>query len=128
MCPSRDNHYKIEPRGLKADDVLRDLKNTKLKYYFGKINSTTDKMIKEFKKIAGPNIIQVADMRNFNLLGIYVILFLFLVVFFPQYRTLHLQSLISFFLWLLLFQQCPARVKYMNRGRAGGKGSQCQKI
>ena len=50
MCPSRDNHFKVEPRGLHVEGILNKMKELKLKYYFGRINKTTDKMIAEFKR------------------------------------------------------------------------------
>ena len=50
LCPSRDNHFKVEPRGLNIEDLITKMKDLQLKYYFGRINKTTDKMINEFKR------------------------------------------------------------------------------
>ena len=41
-------------------------------FFLSSLNSSTDKMVKEFKRVAGPNIIHVTDVRNFNLLGMVV--------------------------------------------------------
>ena len=38
-------------RGLKIEDLLGVLQRKDIKYYFGKINSSTDKMITEFRKV-----------------------------------------------------------------------------
>ena len=61
---SRDKYYSSEPRGLAAESLLSKIKSTKIVYYFGKINDTTDKMINEFKSIGGEDIVKLADMKN----------------------------------------------------------------
>ena len=37
-----------DPRGLRVENLLGSLKQLKINYFFGKINSSTDVMIKEF--------------------------------------------------------------------------------
>ena len=62
--PSGDSYYGSDPRGLKAEDILSQIKQMNIIYFFGKINDTTDKMIYEFKSIGGEGIVKLADMKN----------------------------------------------------------------
>ena len=52
-------------RGLRIENLLPDLKLLNVRYYFGQINNSTDKMIKEFQKVAGnpnfPMMVNVSD-------------------------------------------------------------------
>jgi hypothetical protein len=66
--PSYDDHYYVEPRGLKVEDLFDNLKQLKVQYFFGKINSSTDKMMKEFKKLGGENV-REDNMSNPSLLN-----------------------------------------------------------
>ncbi|CAL4124210.1 unnamed protein product [Meganyctiphanes norvegica] len=49
----KDNYKDI--KGLKIKDLIKKLKELDIKYYFGKINESTNKMITEFKKVSGDN-------------------------------------------------------------------------
>ena len=64
-----DNYFDIEPRGLKAEEIVCKIKEKKIKYFFVKINGSTDKMIKEFNAIAGKKLIQNIDLKSPDLLS-----------------------------------------------------------
>eukprot|EP01034_Spumella_vulgaris_P039414 gene39414-48708_t len=48
-----DSHPGGDPHGLKADKLLKGLKDQRVQYYFGKITDYTDKMITRFNQIMG---------------------------------------------------------------------------
>ena len=64
-----DDYYYAEPRGLLAADLLESMRRKNIKYYFGKINNSTDKMITEFRRIAGDDIVEVTDIKEPRFLG-----------------------------------------------------------
>ena len=47
-CDSYASFNDADPRGLRVENLLGSLKQLKINYFFGKINSSTDVMIKEF--------------------------------------------------------------------------------
>jgi len=49
----RDNYPNGDPNGLTIEGVMKELKENNIIYYFGKINSSTDKMIDLFKSFYG---------------------------------------------------------------------------
>ena len=70
---SEDDYYGIEPRGLQVEDLLKSIKQMNIKYYFGKINDSTDKMINEFQRVGGAKVVEIIDMKNPDLLGMVVV-------------------------------------------------------
>ena len=64
-----DNYFDEEPRGLKAEDVINEIKEKNIKYFFVKINKITDKMIKVFKDIAGARFIEEINLKSPDLLS-----------------------------------------------------------
>ena len=64
-----DNHYGADPRGLVPEDLFRKMKQIGVRYVFGKVNSTTDKMFTEFQKIGGKEMVREVDMKSPNLLN-----------------------------------------------------------
>ena len=54
-----------DPRGLRVENLLASLKNMHVAYFFGKINSSTDKMIEEFRKVAkNEKFVREADLKD----------------------------------------------------------------
>ncbi len=53
-----------DPRGLVIEDLLDRIKQMKIYYTFGWINSSTYLMIQEFKRIGGRNFVRSCDMRK----------------------------------------------------------------
>ena len=68
LGPGGDNHYGADPRGLVAEDLFRNMKQIGVKYFFGKVNSSTDKMFAEFQKIGGKEMVREVNMSSPNLL------------------------------------------------------------
>ncbi|KAF0449668.1 kinase-like protein [Gigaspora margarita] len=48
-----DNYPNGDPKGLTAENVLKEMQSKKILYYFGKINTSTDVMLNVFRKIIG---------------------------------------------------------------------------
>ena len=69
LGPHGDDHYGADPRGLVAEDLFRRMKQIGVKYFFGKVNNSTDKMFAEFQKIGGKEMVKEVDMSNPNLLN-----------------------------------------------------------
>ena len=67
LGPGGDSHYLAEPRGLVAEDLFRSMKQIGVKYFFGKVNHTTDKMFAEFQKIGGKDMVREVNMSSPNL-------------------------------------------------------------
>ena len=70
LGPWVDCYYGADPRGLVPEDLFRRMKQIGVKYVFGKVNSTTDKMFTEFQKIGGKEMVSEVDMKSPNLLNI----------------------------------------------------------
>ena len=66
--PGGDSHYGADPRGLVAEDLFRSMKQIGVKYFFGKVNNSTDKMFAEFQKIGGKDMVREVNMSSPNLL------------------------------------------------------------
>ena len=73
LGPSGDSHYLAEPRGLVAEDLFRSMKQIGVKYFFGKVNRSTDKMFAEFQKIGGSDMVREVNMSNPNLLDTHAV-------------------------------------------------------
>ena len=58
-----DDFYDYEPRGLNAYDLFRTMRELKIMYYFGKLESSTDKMIDVFRQMGKENV-QEEDLKN----------------------------------------------------------------
>ena len=48
-----DSHSAGDPLGLRAEDLISNLKGKNIEYFFGRINNSTDLMINKFNSIAG---------------------------------------------------------------------------
>ena len=68
-----DNYYYREPRVIHIEDLLNKIKQMKIKYFFGKINESTDKMINEFKAVGGHEIMQYTDLKSPDLMSLLVV-------------------------------------------------------
>jgi len=65
----RDNHPAGDPLGLQSTELLHQLKEKDVQYIFGRINQSTDKMIRLFDEEAGGGYIQTREMRDTNLIA-----------------------------------------------------------
>ena len=54
----RDNFPNGDPRGLHAQDLLKILKKKNVKYWFAKLTDKTDKMIAQFTRLLGTQMLQ----------------------------------------------------------------------
>ena len=70
LGPWGDNHYGADPLGLVPEDLFRRMKQIGVRYVFGKVNRTTDKMFTEFQKIGGREMVTEVDMKRPNLLNV----------------------------------------------------------
>ena len=68
LGPGSDDHYGADPRGLVPEDLFRRMKQIGVRYVFGKVNRTTDKMFAELQKIGGKEMVREVDMKSPNLL------------------------------------------------------------
>ena len=68
-----DNYYYREPRVIHTEDLLNKIKQMKIKYFFGKINESTNKMINEFKAVGGQEIMQYTDLKSPDLMSLLVV-------------------------------------------------------
>ena len=68
MGRDADDYFDKEPRGLTAEDVIYKIKEKKIKYFFVKINESTNKMVNAFNDIAGKELIQYIHMESPDLL------------------------------------------------------------
>ena len=62
-----------DPRGLVIEHLIAKIKQMGIDYTFGKINDSTDVMIKEFRHIGGKNFVRcsdMADVKNFPFVAI----------------------------------------------------------
>ena len=54
-----------DPRGLRVENLLGNLKQMNITYFFGKINASTDMMIREFRNvIRDEEFVREIDMQN----------------------------------------------------------------
>ena len=58
-----DDYYFEEPRGLDVHELFKTLRQLKIMYYFGRLNSSTDKMIDVFRQIGQENV-KVEDVHD----------------------------------------------------------------
>jgi hypothetical protein len=62
---SYPSYNDADPRGLRIENLIGSLKQMGISYFFGKINSSTDVMIREFRKVAkDEDFIQEIDMAS----------------------------------------------------------------
>ena len=64
-----DRYYDKEPRGLNTENLLDKIKHLNVKYFFAKINNSTDKMIKEFNHVAGYNLVKNIKLKSPDLIA-----------------------------------------------------------
>ena len=64
-----DRYYNKEPRGLKVENLLDKIKLLNVKYFFAKINSSTDKMVNEFNRVAGYNLVKNINLKSPDLMA-----------------------------------------------------------
>ena len=70
LGPWGDNHYGADPLGLVLEDLFSRMKQIGVRYFFGKVNRTKDKMFTEFQKIGGTEMVREVDMKRPDLLNI----------------------------------------------------------
>ena len=73
MGESFDNYYGCEPRGLQIEDLFDIINRMKVKYFFAKINDSTDKMIREFKEVGGDENVKYTNLKSPELMGLLVV-------------------------------------------------------
>lgn len=64
-----DHYFDKQPRGLSIEYLMKEIRRLNILYVFTKINNTTDKMIKEFNRVAGRDIVKYLDLKSPNLIG-----------------------------------------------------------
>ena len=67
--PTADKFFYKEPRGLKVENLLDEIKFLNIKYYFAKINGSTDKMVKEFNNVAGYDLVRDIYLKTPDLIA-----------------------------------------------------------
>eukprot|EP00928_Gymnodinium_smaydae_P061053 TRINITY_DN450_c1_g1_i1.p1 TRINITY_DN450_c1_g1~~TRINITY_DN450_c1_g1_i1.p1 ORF type:complete len:1127 (-),score=178.94 TRINITY_DN450_c1_g1_i1:182-3562(-) len=65
----KDNYPDGDPEGLEPAALLSRLKDLNVQYVFGRINGTTDKMIRLFNEEAGGEYIQSRELRDASLVS-----------------------------------------------------------
>ena len=71
LSPGADNYYNSQPRVIHIENLLNKIKQMKIKYFFGKINESTDKMINDdFKAVSGHKTIQYTDLVSPDLMSL----------------------------------------------------------
>ena len=73
MGGTADNYFDCEPRGLQVEDLFDSINKMKIKYFFAKINESTNKMIKEFKQVGGNENVKYTDLKSPELMGLLVV-------------------------------------------------------
>ena len=73
MGKSFDNYFDCEPRGLQVEDLFDSINKMKVKYFFAKINDSTDKMIREFKQIGGDENVKYTNLKSPELMSVLVV-------------------------------------------------------
>jgi len=69
LSPHADHYFNGDPRGINVEDVFKIMKKMGLMYFFGKVNSSTDKMFNEFELIGGKDMVKRMDMSSANLMS-----------------------------------------------------------
>ena len=64
-----DDYFDKQPPGLSIEYLIKEIKRLNILYLFTKINNTTDKMIKEFNRVAGREIVKYLDLKSPELIG-----------------------------------------------------------
>lgn len=64
-----DHYFDKQPPGLSIEYLMKEIRRLNILYLFTKINNTTDKMIKEFNRVAGRDIVKYLDLKSPNLIG-----------------------------------------------------------
>ena len=67
--PTADKFFYKEFRGLMVENLLDDIKFLNIKYYFAKINASTDKMVKEFNNVAGYDLVRDIHLKTPDLIA-----------------------------------------------------------
>jgi hypothetical protein len=64
--------YIGDPNGLQPQEIIRDLKERNVQYFFGRINEFTDLMVRKFNELAGPpaSYIQNTNMTGGNMMEV----------------------------------------------------------
>ena len=68
-----DNYFTEEPRGLKVENLFDEIKFLNVKYFFAKINDSTDKMVKEFNNVAGYDLVKNINLKSPDLIAFLVL-------------------------------------------------------
>ena len=66
---TEDDFFHEEPRGLNVEKLFDNLKSLNIKYFFAKINSSTDKMVKEFNNVVGYNLVREIHLKASDLIA-----------------------------------------------------------
>ena len=67
--PTADKFFYEESRGLNVENLLDAIKFLNIKYYFAKINGSTDKMVKEFNNVAGYDLVRDIHLKTPDLIA-----------------------------------------------------------
>ena len=73
LSSTADYYYDVEPCGLETKALLITIKQLQIKYFFAKINESTNKMIQEFKNTGGHEIVQYIDLKSPDLMSFLVV-------------------------------------------------------
>ena len=73
LAKAPDSYFDYEPRGLQLEDLFDAINKMKVKYFFAKINESTDKMIKEFKKVGGDENVKYTNLKSPDLMSLLVV-------------------------------------------------------
>ena len=68
-----DSHPGPEPRGLVVEALFRTMRQIGVKYYFGKVNNSTDKMFNVFKSLGDKDMVNEVNMRSPNLFSMHAL-------------------------------------------------------
>ena len=68
-----DSHPGPEPRGLVVEALFRTMSQIGVKYYFGKVNNSTDKMFDVFKSLGDRDMVNEVNMRSPNLFSVHAL-------------------------------------------------------
>ena len=66
---TEDDFFHEEPRGLNVEKIFDEIKSLNIKYFFTKINSSTDKMVKEFNNVAGYDLVREIHLKAPDLIA-----------------------------------------------------------
>ena len=73
LSPGVDNYCNSQQRVIHIENLLNKIKQMKIKYFFGKINESTNKMINDFKAVSGHKTIQYTDLESPDLMSLLVV-------------------------------------------------------